>query len=205
MYKTRERFQELYDSFKAKLVEQSLIENQLKDLEKMEMELTQEIEDGKKVQILFQEIAQKTQANVEDHISNLVTLALKSVSPDFPNFVVKFVIRRKQLEADLFFEKDGHLSNPLFSDGGGPKDISSFGLIIANWSMDKTRATIVLDEPFRQVSPDLQGNVSEMLDMLKKELDLQIIMVSHAEDINICADKTYNITQVNGESFLEEI
>lgn len=198
-------FSILKDDFTKKMVALDIERDKVKKYERDILDLSHQIEDGKKSEIMFQEIAQKTQRNVEGYISDLVTLALKSVSPKFPNFVVKFVIRRKQLEADLLFEKNGNLFKPLYSSGGGPKDVASFGLIIANWSMDKTRASILLDEPFKQVSPDLQENVSEMIKMLNKELDLQFIMVSHAEGINYSADKTFHVNIKYGQSELIEL
>lgn len=205
MDKILESFEILKKSFDEKMISRDIIKKKLDECELRIVELQSDIEDGKKVEILFQEVAQQTQSNIEDHISNLVTLALKSVSPSFPNFIVQFVIRRKQLEADLLFEKDGNLSNPMYCSGGGPKDIASFGLLIANWSIDRTRATIVLDEPFRQVSPDLQDKVSDMLRMLSKELGLQIIMVSHADAINYSADKTFVVEMKNGTSRVKEL
>lgn len=204
MLETFNQFQKLKANFDKKMIMRKMLTEQLQQYEKNIKDLEQQIEDGKKVEIMFQEIAQKTQQNVEDHISNLVTLALKSVSPEFPEFVVKFSIRRKQLEADLLFKEDDILYNPMYCSGGGPKDVASFGLIIANWSMDKTRATIILDEPFKQVSPDLQENVSEMIKTLNKELNLQFIMVSHAEDINVAADKTFIVKMKDGQSSIKE-
>lgn len=191
--------------FEKAMITKDIIEKKLDNLDQAITATVIEIKDGKKVGVLFQEVAKQTQLNIEEHISNLVTLALKSVSPDFPNFVTKFVIRRKQLEADLLFEKDEYIYNPMYGDGGGPKDTGSFGLIIANWSIDKTRATIILDEPFKQVSPDLQENVSNMIKMLHKELEIQFIIVSHADDINIAADKTFVVEMKDGISTVREV
>lgn len=205
MNNTIESFNKLKTQFDKSMISKDITETKLADIDQAISAIEIEIEDGKRAEILFQEVAKQTQLNIEEHISNLVTLALKSVSPEFPNFVTKFVIRRKQLEADLLFEKDEYIYNPMYGDGGGPKDTGSFGLIIANWSIDKTRATIILDEPFKQVSPDLQENVSNMIKMLHKELEIQFIIVSHADDINIAADKTFVVEMRNGVSIVKEV
>lgn len=204
MIDTIQSFEKLNKRFEKALLTKDIVKKKISECDQIILKFQSEIEAGKKVEILFQEVARQTQTNIERHISDLVTLALKSISPDFPNFVVKFTIRRKQLEADLFFEKNGFLSNPMYCSGGGPKDIASFGLIIANWSIDKTRATIILDEPFKQVSPDLQENVSKMLTMLSRELGLQFIIVSHAEDVNVAADKTFVVSVKNGAPTVKE-
>jgi DNA repair ATPase RecN len=165
-------------------------------------QLEKQIEAGKKAQIIFQDIAQQTQRNLEEHISNLVTLALKAVSPDFPNFICEMSIRRNQLECDFWFEKNGNKTPPLFSSGGGPKDVASFALIVSYWSMGSNHACLVLDEPFRNVSPDLQGNVGDMLRMISDKLNLQLIMVSHADTINESADKEFKIELIGEESVI---
>jgi hypothetical protein len=139
------------------------------------------IEAGKKSQVIFQEIAKQTQKNLESHISNLVSLALKAVSPEFPNFIAEMVVRRNQLECDLYFEKYGNKVHPLNSSGGGPKDVASFALLVSYWSMGTNRACLVLDEPFRNVSPDLQG-------------------VSHADTVNESADKQFHVNLIGEES-----
>lgn len=165
----------------------------IKDWEEM-------IEAGKKARIIFQEIAQQTQKNLEAHISNLVSLALKAVSPDFPNFIAEMSIRRNQLECDLFFEKKGNKVHPLNSSGGGPKDVASFALLVSYWSMGNNRACLVLDEPFRNVSPDLQGNVGDMLRLISDKLNLQLIIVSHADTVNESSDKQFHVDLVDEES-----
>lgn len=186
--------------FNERMVELKLVNDGIEYLQDCIIEYQEMIEAGKKARVLFQEIAQQTQKNLEEHISNLVTLALKAVSPDFPNFIAEMTVRRNQLECDFWFETKGHKVPVLFSSGGGPKDTASFALIVSYWSLGDNRATIVLDEPFRNVSPDLQGNVGDMLRMICDELDLQLIVVSHADTINESADKEFVISLIDGES-----
>jgi DNA repair ATPase RecN len=192
---------EFYDTlvpdFNDKMSERKLVKANIIYLKNNIVEFEEMIEAGKKSRIVFQEIAQQTQQNLEEHISNLVTLALKAVSPDFPNFVAEFVFKRNQLECNFWFETHGFRTAPMRSSGGGPKDVASFALIVSYWAMDKNRATIVLDEPFRNVSPDLQGNVGDMLRMISDKLELQLIMVSHADTINEAADKEFKVELIN--------
>lgn len=195
-------YESIIPDFNHKMVELKLLEGTIKSVGDTIEDCKEMIEGGKKARIIFQDIAQKTQKNLEDHISNIVTLALKAVSPDFPNFIAEMTIRRNQLECDLWFEKNGNKVPPLNSSGGGPKDIASFALIVSYWSMDKNRGTIILDEPFRNVSPDLQENVGDMLRMICDKLELQLIIVSHADTINECADKEFFVEMIDERSMV---
>lgn len=150
---------------------------------------------GEKGRAVIQLVAKDTQKNLEFHFSSLVTTALKSVSEDWPSFGVEMVIRRNQTECDLYFEEFGIRQKPENSSGCGPMDVASFALRIAYWSLKKNRPTFLLDEPFRNVSPDLQHKVSEMMHLISNKKKIQFIMISHAKEINYAADKTFNTSK----------
>ena len=161
-------------------------------------------ENALKARALIQEISQQTQKELEFHISNLVTLAISIVFPDENiNFVVRFEKRRNKTECDLLFEENGNEYKPLEGSGYGTVDVAAFALRLALWSLNPSMEIMILDEPFRDVSPDLQDRVGEMVKSLSDKLGLQIIMVSHAEDVNIQADKTFVIKKKNGISYIE--
>lgn len=142
---------------------------------------------------VIQIVAQATQQNLEYHISNLVTTALASVFPNPPEFLAEIEIARNKTSCQLSFLEFGEKSKPTDCAGGGPLDVSSFALRTSYWSLKRTRPTFILDEPFKFVSPGLQHKVSDMLKMLSEKLHIQIIMVSHAEEINYSADKTFHV------------
>ena len=159
-------------------------------------------------QIILQGVAQKTQQNLEIHFSDLVTLALRSVFDEPLEFTMTVVPRRNKTEVDLFLggpEGEESKDDPMDCSGGGALDIASFALRIAFWSLRKNRHTLILDEPFKYVSPDLQHKVSDMVRLLSEKLKLQIIMVSHADEINYSADKTFVVSKVNGISQVKEL
>uniref|UniRef100_A0A6M3KLG4 Putative ATPase domain containing protein n=1 Tax=viral metagenome TaxID=1070528 RepID=A0A6M3KLG4_9ZZZZ len=109
------------------------------------------------------------------------------------------------MECDLLFKKHGKEYLPLDGDGGGPADVADFALRIAFWSLSKNRPVFVLDEPFKFVSYDLQGKVSDMLRMICDKLNIQIIMVSHQLGINKQADKTFKVVKESGISRVIEV
>ncbi|KXH69829.1 MAG: hypothetical protein AM326_01780 [Candidatus Thorarchaeota archaeon SMTZ-45] len=160
---------------------------------------------AKKARIIIQTVAQETQRNLEFHLSHLVTTALAAVFPEDIQFVARIEVRRGKTECDLKFSEYGQEYDPLEGSGFGPVDVASFALRVTFWSLKKNRPTFLLDEPFRNVSPDLQHKVSDMLKMVSEKLGLQIVMVSHQEDVNVSADKTFVARKEGKVTRLEEL
>ena len=138
-----------------------------------------------------------TQEQLKYKISNIVTQAMSLIFPDPYEFKVEFVERRNSTECDLLFSRGGEDYDPLESAGHGAADVASFTLRISYWLLSATAPFILLDEPFRHLSEDLQPAAAEMLRMLSKEFDLQFLIVSHEEEITNCADRRYDFQLVD--------
>jgi len=197
-------YEKIKKSFQDKLTEKITASRNLRVYKNELVENSTKYENALKARALIQEISQETQKELEFHISNLVTLAISIVFPDENiNFVARFEKRRNKTECDLLFEEKGNEYKPLEGSGYGTVDIAAFALRLALWSLNPTVEVMILDEPFRDVSPDLQDRVGEMVKTLSEKLGLQIIMVSHAEDINIQSDKTIVVKKSKGRSYIE--
>lgn len=140
-------------------------------------------------------VAEKTQVNIGKRISDLVSLALASIWDNPYEFQVEFVPRRGVTEADLWFCRDGNKIEPLSASGGGTVDIASFALRLAVWSLSKSHNTFILDEPFRNLSPNNHAAAGQLLQELSRKLGAQIIMVSHSQDITSGADRVFRVQQ----------
>jgi DNA repair exonuclease SbcCD ATPase subunit len=149
--------------------------------------------DALKAREVINIVAKETQQQLEMRITNIVTMALAAVFPDPYEFKLVFNERRNQTEADLLLVRDGEELSPVEGAGGGVLDVVSFALRIAVLLMSNHRRIIILDEPFRHLSADLQPKASEMMKMLSDKLGIQFIMVSHEEGIIDCADNIITI------------
>ena len=148
---------------------------------------------AKKGLAVIQDVAQRVQAQLEHKITSLVNMAIMSVFDDAPKFKMEIVIRRNKTECDLLFVEGDNKSKPIDSSGGGLLDVVSFALRVVIWTFTESDNTLILDEPFKYLSPRLSSKVSKMLSELSKTLGLQIIMVSHAVGINEAAQRTFHI------------
>lgn len=156
---------------------------------------------------ILRQVGLETQQQLQYHISDITSMALDAVFPDPYELVAEFVQRRNKTECDLYFQRNDHQFNPMYGSGVGPVDVASFALRVASWSMQhpRSRNVLILDEPFKHLSTDLQPKASEMLKQISEKLDLQIIMITHEEELMPEADRIFrtriknNITQVEEE------
>lgn len=154
-------------------------------------------------QMIIKAVALQTQQELQHHISAITTMALDTVFPDPYEFVVDFVEKAGKTEAEAFFLKDGERIDPMTGSGGGAIDVAAFSLRVSMWRLAPTRNVIVLDEPFRFLSRDLQPRAAEMMKEISKKMKLQIIMVTHNEDLLEAADKIFIVDQKRGKSFVK--
>jgi DNA repair exonuclease SbcCD ATPase subunit len=180
---------------------QEYLSEKLSNEEKSLISLKRNADDLLEVRSLFQKAAQDTQQKLEFHISNLVSTALAAIWDDPYTFQLEFVQKRNKTEAELWFIRNGEKMKPIDASGGGAVDIASFALRTAFWSLTKkTRPLFVIDEPFRNLSSDLQSRALDMLQMLSKNLGLQLIIVSHIDQLILNADKEFKVSLNRGRS-----
>lgn len=182
----------------------NLLLKTIADLEKNIEDNIIHTESLEKVSVVLKIVAGETQSYLKIHIDNIVSLALDSVFPNKYTFTLNFVERRGTIEADILLIRKEVEIDPMSTVGGGVVDILAFSLQIAVWSLRNSAPTIVLDEPFRNLSKDLQQKASEMLKELATRLKIQFIIISHEDGIINSADKYFKVTQINGVSEVTE-
>ena len=156
-------------------------------------------------QAVIQMVAQKTQEELSYHIESIVTMAMEAVLIDPYELEVDFDIKRGKTEAVLWFVRNGKSVKPLHSTGGGAKDIASLALRVTAWSLGKKRPVLILDEPAKNVSRDLQAKTGLIIKELSKKLGIQFIISSHIPEIITGADTVVNVKMVNGISTIESV
>jgi hypothetical protein len=171
------------------------IEISLEKTEQTVKEKKRDLRRHEQAREIIREIGLKTQQQLQYNISEITTLALEAVFPYPYQLVAEFVQRRNKTECDLYFDREGIRTDPLSAAGGGAVDVASFALRVASWSMQfpRSRNTLILDEPFRYLSTNLLPKAGEMLQQISKQLNLQIIMITHEEELAENADKAFHI------------
>ena len=197
---------DILSDFRQTLESKKAVQNNIYDRldiadEKME-QLRKDQRFAEQAQIILQTVAQKTQQELEYKISELVSLALKSVFDEPYEMRLIYETKRNKTEANIVLERDGEQFHPLTSTGGGVADIISFALRVTLWSLGgkKTQNTFILDEPFKWLSRGILPRAGQMVKEISDKLNLQIIMVSHLEELIDEADKVFKVSQKTGLS-----
>lgn len=152
-----------------------------------------DMEAAKKAREVITKVGKSIQTGVEDTFTSIVTMALRSVFGDVYTFRLRFVERRNQLEAEMVLVQGENECAVIDSVGGGVVDICSLALRIAALTIQQSAKVVVLDEPCRCLSTDLQNKASEMIKTLSEQLGIQFIIVTHEDALTECADKIFTI------------
>lgn len=172
------------------------LEQARKQLELLDVQLVEE--EGKlrratkqerafsEAQQFLQATAAETQSLVLERVSVLVTKCLQSVFGKY-EFVLQFDRKRGKTEAQLQLWDGDQLLDPVNSVGGGVSDIIAFALRVVFLFLKRPqpRRLLVLDEPFRFVSVEYRPAVAQLLQELAEELDLQILIVTHQDELKL--------------------
>jgi|SRR5690625_1253491 len=185
--------------------ERNQIQANIKETEQRKQQLEKELKAHEEAREIIRQTGLKTQETLAFHISDITTLALQAVFEDPYTLDVEFVQRRNKTECDLLFSRNDQQVDPMDASGGGAVDVASFALRVASWAMERprSRAVIILDEPMRFLSQDLQQKASEMLKQLSDKLGLQFIIVTHEQEIANEADRIFHVTNKKGVSYVE--
>lgn len=140
---------------------------------------------AQEAQEVLQRVAQAVQQKAHEKIAGVVSTCLSTVFDDPYEFKIEFERKRGKTEARLRFTRRGLEVDPLTAAGGGVVDVAAFALRAACLMLHRPRLTklLVLDEPFKFVSADYRDNVRKMLEGLAKDLGLQIILVTHIDEL----------------------
>lgn len=141
-------------------------------------------------------VAQRTQMEFERKITTMTDSALETVFQGKYKFKIEFTARRNNSEAVVkLVDANGNEVEPMDDNGGTIVNIISFAMKLTMWRLanPRRRNVIILDEPMKFVSKDLVPLVADMMAFLSHKLDLQIIMVTHIEDLIQRADNIIKV------------
>lgn len=192
------RIKELRSRVDKAMSKKEYVESMLELNTKRRDDAVQKAEDAESAKALVLEVATRTQANIGNRVSELVSLALASVFEDPYSFEVEFVQRRGVTEADLWFCRQGHKIEPMFNSGGGAIDVASLALRMAVWSLKRTAPVFVLDEPFRFLhGSGINAKAAAMLQELSHKFGIQVIRTAAIEDEDAItgADRVFRVTE----------
>jgi len=144
----------------------------------------------------IQKVSKLTMEEIKHKVSDLVSIAFETIFPNPYKFEIDFVSKRNKTECDLYVVRpNGTKIHPLDGSGGGIADVCGFALRVTYWTLrNDLRNIFILDETFKFVSEEYRSFCAEFLKKVSYELGVQIIMVSHLQEIMYKADTVYKLT-----------
>jgi DNA repair exonuclease SbcCD ATPase subunit len=190
------------------------VESLQNDIESKETQINEKlalVDDLAKAQWILTEVQQKTQERFKEKIEGLVTMAIKSVYDRPFGFELVFERKRDKMEIrPLIYEivngQKEYYDDPEGELGGGIVDICSFALRIVLWTIEKPRSrnVFILDEPGKNLG-QLISLFGQMLKEVSHKLHVQLIVITHDEELIDQADKSWRVTHDGRESHVELI
>lgn len=210
-----EEFENLYDSLKAEYLKNTAIKERLKkDLEEENKKIEEyhkEIEIYEKKKKLLQDAASEARKFSKEMFECVSTEALQTILGDHLSVEVKLGETGGTQTADFLvkakYGEDEVIVDPTDEDGGGVADIIALASLISmnSFVSDENGAPLVLDEPTKYVSKGNSEDVALFLSETSKNMNKQIIMVTHDGVSKDYADKAYKISlDDNGNSVSED-
>lgn len=146
------------------------------------------------------------QTTTTEKIANIVTEMYRYVFMNNDRFVIDIDTKRSVPVASFYIEtiKNGKpvKLDPLTSDGGGKVDVISLGLRLAALLLysPALEKVLILDEPLRFLSSASTSckpyrlRAVEFLKQIAKEYGIQVIAVTHDEELVEVADCVHEVT-----------
>ena len=193
-----------------KLSDKRYLKKEIIQLKKEKRKIQGRLKNKQRAYLFIEQIAIKTQKQLEINLNQMVSSGLNSVFDDFYEFDVHFELKRDRPQCVLSFKKDNQLIDPLEFSGLGAADVAAFCLRAACLSMINYRKILILDEPFQRLKGQVENKrVIELMKKISMNLGIQIITVSDEratrEDIIEGADKVFYIEQKNRLSQIYEL
>jgi DNA repair exonuclease SbcCD ATPase subunit len=180
--------------------------DRLYNLNKEKIELLERIDLLNNVKLLLQNVSDYARDQIKHRIEDIVTTCLQYIFENDIVFSVEIKEVRGRPDAEFYIVEningENFYTKPQEARGGGVVDIISIALRIAmiQCSNLDIEGPIFLDEPAKHLSEEYVQNVARFLKQITKELDRQIIIVTHERHLSEIADKWYRIEMNCNES-----
>ena len=166
-------------------------------------EIKTETEEVLKSISVCQNVATEVQKQLSVKIDTIVNLALATCFGNEYTFKLNYVPARGKTEVEFLLLQNGKEIDPMNQNGGGLIDILCFALRVAVFNISHTDDVMVFDEPFRFVSKGLREKVAEVVHTFSERLNIQIVEVTHVEELMVNSDRRFVIKKINGVSNAE--
>lgn len=152
-------------------------------------------ERSRKACVLVMAIAEAARRDLRGAFGEVATQALRSVLGPGYALSVAHEVRADRTQAHFGVVSAEHRTprDPMTSRGGGVVDVVAFALRVVTCEIVGHRGPLVLDEPFRYVSPELVEAAARFAKEVSARFGRQVILVTHQRELAEAADHSIKI------------
>lgn len=156
---------------------------------------------------LFQDASKTLYSSASNKIADIVTEGLNIVFPDSPyKFVIEFVERRNNIEADFFLvDNENEKYDPLKDVGGGVSDLIALLLRVTYIMLSTNDNILIADEPLKFIDRERIEDAAAFVRKLCEEFKFQMLVVSHIPEMIQASEAVYRVEKRARVSHLEKI
>lgn len=203
-----DRITQKLNEINAKIAVRDMLQKQHDALVIKQHLLTAKLNDNEEASIVIGAVEKNQQEQLKMKLERLVSYALSVIFEKQYKFVVEFDQRGNQSDATFLVVDDlGNAQNVKEAHGGGILVVVAYILraIVMMSAQPKLLPIMIDDEPFAQVSADYRDRLVEFLQRFAESSGVQLVMVTHNQDLAEIGDKRYRFKLVNGRTVVEEI
>jgi len=152
-------------------------------------------------------LADEARQNFKIEVDRLVTLAIKSVFSENFGFDLQMTIKNNRLQClpTITETVDGETTTYTPKDDMGGSILDSIGfafrILLQKFGREKTRKILLLDEPMKNTGHgELLTKAGGMLTELSKSLGLQLILITHDQELAEIGDRVWQVTRTKDRS-----
>lgn len=200
------------DNYRREMGIRSKIEEDLRKEQKKIDECKKELELFEKKKALINEACFEARKLARDLFASIASHGLQHVLGTHYSVLIKLGTKGEDPTADFYVKSkydDYEVEvDPTEEEGGGVADIVALTAFFSlnAFQKNKNNAPLFLDEPTKFVSSGYAADVAEFIKAISKDLNKQIIMVTHDTTSKTIADKAYEISlDNNGVSIVKDV
>lgn len=187
-----------------KITEYESLVSQITNVDNQINTLEENIKFNEELTMIFTESAKVMRDKAKAHFEKIVTDALQFVTQDSTcKFIIEESIIRGKPAYEFYIETmvNGEVckQKPEDSCGGGFIDIISVTAKVAYLKIFNNpkimNVCFQMDEPGKMISEQMSVKFAEYIKFLGKQFGLQIIMITHNENIAVMADESFIVTK----------
>lgn len=171
------------------------------------LEIEEQEDDAKltvKARLLLEQYSETEQEQLKSKVEALVSRGLQTIFGPGYYFTISMRVLRKQAAMEFTIVRELVERDPMDSHGGGLVNVIALVLRLTIVALTPGLSrTVVLDEPFAQLSQGYIEGMGRFIRELVDATDMQLIIVSHEAEIADVADKAYRLYEAHGQLMIE--